>query len=160
MKGSPTSSLPSEPMSLAERQDAGPLSLEGAASEEAPAAPSLDAVYRAHAATVARWVAHLGGPSIDVEDVVHEIFLVVRRQLAKFRGDAKLTSWLYRITARTVRDWRRKDRFRRFVRRTPPLSQSGAAGSSTTRRREKPDDTGHGAAVASIVWPEQGWTGS
>jgi RNA polymerase sigma-70 factor (ECF subfamily) len=79
--------------------------------------PTLDIVYRAHAPVVARWAAHLGGPSADVEDLVHEIFLVVRRRLPEFRGDAKVTTWLYRITERVVRDWRRKDRLRRLIRR-------------------------------------------
>jgi RNA polymerase sigma-70 factor (ECF subfamily) len=105
-------------MPLAERQSVGALNLEVPTSDEAPAVPSLDAVYRTHAPTVARWVAHLGGPSIDVEDVLHEIFLVVRRQLPRFRGEAKITTWLYSITSRVVLNWRRKDRFRRFVRRT------------------------------------------
>jgi RNA polymerase sigma-70 factor (ECF subfamily) len=81
------------------------------------AALDLDTLYRAHAATVARWAAHLGGPSVDVDDCVHEIFLVARRQLARFRGDAKVTTWLYRITERVVNDWRRKERGRDWLRR-------------------------------------------
>jgi RNA polymerase sigma-70 factor, ECF subfamily len=67
---------------------------------------------------VARWVSHLGGPSADVEDLVHEIFLVVERRLADFRGDAKLTTWLYRITERVVRERRRNDRVRGWLGRT------------------------------------------
>ncbi len=89
------------------------------AEGKAPA-PSLDGLYRAHAATVARWVAHLGGPRLDVEDAVHEVFLVVGKRLPEFRGDAKITTWLYRITERVVRGGRRRERLRRwldFVRR-------------------------------------------
>ncbi len=78
----------------------------------------LDAVYRQHARTVARWVAHLGGPRIDVDDLVHEIFLVAQRRLAEFRGAAKITTWLYRITARVVSSRRRRERARRWMRRT------------------------------------------
>ena len=76
--------------------------------------PSLDTLYRAHAPTVARWAAKLVGPGVDVEDLVHEIFLVARRRLPEFRGDAKVTTWLYRITERVALDHRRKDRFRRW----------------------------------------------
>ena len=76
--------------------------------------PTLDALYRAHAPTVARWAAKLAGPCVDVEDLVHEIFLVARRRLPEFRGDAKITTWLYRITERVARESRRKDRFRRW----------------------------------------------
>ena len=66
--------------------------------EEPLRAPDLDAIYRAHAGTVARWAAKLAGPGNDVEDLVHEVFLVARRRLPEFRGDAKVTTWLYRIT--------------------------------------------------------------
>lgn len=78
-------------------------------------APSLDALYRAHAAAVARWAAHLGGPRVDVEDAVHEVFLVVGKRLSEFRGDAKVTTWLYRITERVVRGARRRERLRRWL---------------------------------------------
>ena len=77
----------------------------------------LDALYREHARTVARWVAHLGGPRVDVDDLVHEIFLVVQRRLPEFRGDAKVTTWLYRITARVVSGRRRRERARTWMRR-------------------------------------------
>jgi RNA polymerase sigma-70 factor (ECF subfamily) len=84
----------------------------------APAPLDLDEIYRLHAPTVARWVGHLGGPTADVDDLVHEIFLVADRRLSEFRGDAKLTTWLYRITERVVRGRRRNDRIRRWLGRT------------------------------------------
>ena len=83
--------------------------------------PDLEAVYRAHAPTVARWAAKLAGPLIDVDDLVHEIFLVVGRRLPEFRGDAKVTTWLFRITERVARESRRRDRFRRWFARTRRL---------------------------------------
>jgi len=84
----------------------------------APAPADLDEIYRAHAGTVARWVGHLGGPTADVDDLVHEIFLVADRRLPQFRGDAKVTTWLYRITEHVVRGRRRNDRIRRWLGRT------------------------------------------
>ena len=87
---------------------------------------SLDALYRAHAATVARWAAKLAGPFVDVEDLVHEIFLVARRRLPEFRGDAKVTTWLYRITERVALENRRKDRFRRWFSRARQVEIEGA----------------------------------
>ena len=89
-----------------------------AVAAEAPVALTLDGVYRAHAAQVSRWAAHMGGPWVDVEDAVHEVFMVVRRQLSEFRGDAKISTWLYRITERVVRAARRKERLRTWLRRT------------------------------------------
>jgi RNA polymerase sigma-70 factor, ECF subfamily len=98
----------------------------GAAKSALDASPSgaktnLDALYREHTRDVARWIAHLGGPSLDVEDLVHEVFMVVQRRLPEFRGEAKVTTWLYRITEHVVANARRRERFRRWTRRTRRL---------------------------------------
>jgi RNA polymerase sigma-70 factor (ECF subfamily) len=37
------------------------------------------------------------GDSDDVDDVVQEVFIKVYRGLAKYRGDAKFSTWVYRI---------------------------------------------------------------
>jgi RNA polymerase sigma-70 factor (ECF subfamily) len=73
---------------------------------------SFESVYREHAQTVARWARQLGGSSIDVEDVVQEVFEVVGRRLPGFRGDARLTSWLFEITRKTTANHRRRQRWR------------------------------------------------
>jgi RNA polymerase sigma-70 factor (ECF subfamily) len=83
--------------------------------------PDLDTLYRTHAPTVARWAARLAGPLVDVEDLVHEVFLVVRRRLPEFRGDAKVTTWLFRITEHVAQESRRKARFRRWFSRARKL---------------------------------------
>jgi RNA polymerase sigma-70 factor (ECF subfamily) len=77
----------------------------------------FDAIYRHYGRTVARWTARLGGPTISVEDIVQEIFLVVSRRLSGFRGEAKLSTWLFTITDQTIRNWRRRERWRRLVSR-------------------------------------------
>jgi RNA polymerase sigma-70 factor (ECF subfamily) len=79
----------------------------------------LDTLYRDHAQTVARWVRRLGGPWLDAEDAVHEVFLVARRRLHEFRGDARVTTWLYRIAELIARRHRRRERLRRWLRRGP-----------------------------------------
>jgi RNA polymerase sigma-70 factor (ECF subfamily) len=85
----------------------------GEAAQAAP--PELGELYREHAGTVARFAQRLGGPSLDVEDVVQEVFLVAHKQLPSFRGEARVTTWLYRITENVVRHRRRKERFRRWL---------------------------------------------
>ena len=72
-------------------------------------------IYRRHAGDVARWAARLGALRVDVEDVVQDVFAVVDRKLGSFRGDAKLTTWLFRITDKLVRNHRRRTRTRRFL---------------------------------------------
>src|SRR6266404_2479783 len=70
---------------------------------DAPArGDDFDSVFRQHAAAVARWVAALGGPLLDVEDTVQEVFMVAHRRLSEFRGDAKVSTWLFQITRRVV----------------------------------------------------------
>jgi len=77
---------------------------------------SSAALYREHAQRVAGWASRLGGPrsGADLEDVVQEIFLRVHRALPGFRGEAEITTWLYRITENVVRARRRKEKIRRF----------------------------------------------
>jgi RNA polymerase sigma-70 factor (ECF subfamily) len=81
-----------------------------------PEAPrDLEAIYRQHVQKVARWASRLGGPAIEPEDVAQEVFEKVQHSLSSFRGDAELTTWLYRITENVVRHRRRKERWRRFI---------------------------------------------
>jgi RNA polymerase sigma-70 factor (ECF subfamily) len=80
-----------------------------------PEPPTVAELYRVHAPVVARWAARLGGSQVDVEDVVHEVFLVAQRRLPEFRGDAKPTTWLFRITDLIVRAHRRKARMRAWL---------------------------------------------
>lgn len=56
---------------------------------------------------VSRWVSLLGGPQADREDILQEVFLVVRRRLPSFDG-ANPSGWLYQITRRQVRDFRNR----------------------------------------------------
>lgn len=80
-----------------------------------PEPRDLSALYREHAGAVARWAGRLGGPSIDVEDVVQDVFLTAHRLLPGFRGEAKITTWLFRITQNQVRHRRRKERWLRLL---------------------------------------------
>ncbi len=76
---------------------------------------SLDSIFRSHASDVNRWAAWLGGARVDPDDVVQEVFLVVRRRLDDFRGEG-LRPWLFRITANVVSNLRRRAWFRRIWR--------------------------------------------
>ncbi len=82
--------------------------------------PLLAEIYRRHAGDVARWAARLGGPRIDPDDVVQEVFIVAGRRLGEFRGEAKMSTWLFRITDHVVRNQRRFWRVRRIMTRLAP----------------------------------------
>jgi RNA polymerase sigma factor (sigma-70 family) len=75
----------------------------------------LDRIYEHHVSDVHRWVRRLAGPREDVEDLVHEVFLVALRRRAEFRGDGKLTTWLFRIARLVVKDRRGRERARRWL---------------------------------------------
>jgi RNA polymerase sigma-70 factor, ECF subfamily len=85
-----------------------------ALAEAAEAPFDVAALYRSHGAAVARWAARLGGPGVEAEDVVQEVFMIAQRKLASFRGEASPARWLYRITERVILHRRRKERWRRF----------------------------------------------
>lgn len=110
MKGSP-SPRHQRGVSLPQLAEAAP---DVAADAIRPGA-TLAELFRAHANDVARWAHRLGGPLVDAEDVVQEVFLVAHRRLPEFRYDATPSTWLFRITHNVVRHRRRKDRLRRWL---------------------------------------------
>jgi RNA polymerase sigma-70 factor, ECF subfamily len=79
---------------------------------DTPVPSTLAEAYRDYCQTVARWAWHLGGPDVEIEDAVQEIFLVVSRQMASFRAEARFSSWLYAITRKVVANHRRRHRWR------------------------------------------------
>jgi RNA polymerase sigma factor (sigma-70 family) len=79
------------------------------------AAESIDELYDRHAPQVERWARRLAGPRFDPEDLLHDIFLVVLRRRHEFRGEAKMSTWLFRITQQVVRWRRRNDALRRWL---------------------------------------------
>lgn len=95
--------------------------LETLTSPDAPAASdvstlgSLDALYRAHARAVARFLARLDGPRPDLEDLVHDVFLTADADRARFRGASTVRTWLFGIAYNLLRARRRRERLRRFL---------------------------------------------
>ena len=93
---------------MAQRKD--PLAASGPEPAE-----SIDAIYDRYAPQVERWARRLAGPQFDAEDLLHDIFLVVVRRWREFRGEAKITTWLFRVTQQVVRWRRRNDAIRRWL---------------------------------------------
>jgi len=108
-------------------------SVDPSARTEAESQPlEFDAVYQAHSQTVARWVARLGGPGVDVEDLTQEVFLLVNRRLSEFRQESRLSTWLFSITAKIVANDRRRRRTRRWWMRFAPRSVEEAVATTET----------------------------
>jgi RNA polymerase sigma-70 factor, ECF subfamily len=69
------------------------------------------ALLRAHQDEVYTLARRLVGDPHLASDVAQEALIRAWRALPKFRGDARLSTWLYRITANTA--WTHKTRLRR-----------------------------------------------
>ncbi len=53
------------------------------------------------------------GPNRELEDLTQEAFLEIFRSLSSYRGDAKLSTWLSRVTAHVA--------FRHLAKKRPPM---------------------------------------
>jgi RNA polymerase sigma-70 factor, ECF subfamily len=99
------------------------------------------AIYDAWFDDVSRWIRALGGLEADRDDIVQEVFLVVRRRLKAFDG-ANVAGWLYRITTRQVRDFRRRAWVKHiFTRRRSQepemLAHAGSSPAAALERKEE-----------------------
>jgi RNA polymerase sigma-70 factor (ECF subfamily) len=81
------------------------------------------------------------GREEDARDVVQDAFLRAFRALPGFKGQAKFSSWLYRITLNLCRDFMRRDRRAPFVQ--PPDGVDIA--------QLVPADTGHVDSIEDVV---------
>jgi len=89
-------------------REPGPESGERAASSSHATPPlTLEEVYARHSGFVWRIVRRLGVPDHGVEDVMHEVFLVVHRRLPEYDGRVAMTTWLYHLTRGVVSNQRR-----------------------------------------------------
>jgi RNA polymerase sigma-70 factor (ECF subfamily) len=55
------------------------------------------------------------GDATQAEDITHDVFLKVFRNLERFRGEARVRTWLYRITINHCQNWLRKWQHRHVV---------------------------------------------
>lgn len=111
-----------------------------AARAAASPSPALVAAYREHFQFVWRSARRLGAPPAAVDDVVQDVFLIVARRLAEFRGDASMRTWLFAITMRVVQFHRRTDS--RHLRRVEAFAEAHAeAGGVDPYARRDASDT-------------------
>jgi RNA polymerase sigma-70 factor (ECF subfamily) len=84
--------------------------------EEANGRPEpLDRLYEEHASDVKRWARRLAGPRVDLEDLVHDVFVIALRRRFVSRRQANVTTWLFRVTENVVRNRMRRGFIRRLL---------------------------------------------
>jgi RNA polymerase sigma-70 factor (ECF subfamily) len=69
---------------------------------------AFQALVERHRSMVYRVAYQFAGNHYDAEDIAQEVFIKVYRSLDKFRQDAQLSSWLYRIVMNACIDHRRR----------------------------------------------------
>jgi RNA polymerase sigma-70 factor (ECF subfamily) len=85
------------------------------ASSTSERSDPLDDLYARHASDVKRWARRLAGPSADLEDLVHDVFVVALRRRFDPSGEGSVRTWLFRITHHVVRGRRRRARIREVI---------------------------------------------
>jgi RNA polymerase sigma-70 factor (ECF subfamily) len=75
-------------------------------------------LYERYAPLVHRFASALGVPTDEREDAAQDIFIAVYRSLKHFRGEAQLSTWIYRIAARHAIRLGRRRRTRETMRLT------------------------------------------
>ena len=101
---------------------------------------AFEDIVRAHEATVYRLALRQLGSREDAEDAAQEVFLKAYTGLNSFRGDSKLSVWLYRITSNVCTDMLRRRR------ETVSLSQENEEGEPL--QLELPDERFDPVALA------------
>ena len=69
---------------------------------------AFQALVERHRSMVYRVAYQFAGNHFDAEDIAQEVFIKVYRSLDRFRQDAQLSSWMYRIVMNACIDHRRR----------------------------------------------------
>lgn len=93
----------------------------------------------------------LTGSIEDAEDLSQEVFLKAYRSIKKFKGEASLGSWLYRITLNAFLDRKRKLAFK-MEKQQQPLEERVASESLLDGRGNNPGTTD---SIATHETPEE-----
>jgi len=77
---------------------------------------NFEALVREHQGMVFRTLTRMTGPGAQVEDLAQEVFLRLYRALPHFRGDATVSTYLYRIVVNVAQDeWKRRRKEREHI---------------------------------------------
>ena len=68
-----------------------------------PSTEDFQAIHASYWPRIHRYLARLVGPT-EAEDLTQEVFLRVNRGLPDFKGEAKLSTWIYRIATNVATD--------------------------------------------------------
>lgn len=99
-----------------------------AARWQAGDATAFDDLVAAYQTRVARLAQRLLGWNDEVDDVVQEVFVAAYHHWNRFRGDAKLSTWLLTLTVNQCRSFQRKKWLRERLARAAQLLWGSSRG--------------------------------
>jgi RNA polymerase sigma-70 factor, ECF subfamily len=108
--------------------------LAGARGRAGARAEAFDALFRALREPILALCLHLTGRRADAEDALQEAFLAVYRALPAFRGEARLSTWVWRIALRAA--LRVRARRRDHVELDPETPAAGGGAAALEARDE------------------------
>jgi RNA polymerase sigma-70 factor, ECF subfamily len=91
-------------------------------------------LYRLFRRQVAANIYRVLGNRDELDDLVQEVFVIAFRGLDRFRGEAKLSTWLYRICVNVA-----LGRIRSKTRRPPPVLRPDPVGEGVDSSPETPE---------------------
>jgi RNA polymerase sigma-70 factor (ECF subfamily) len=65
---------------------------------------AFEALYREHSSRLFGLTVRMLGNRTDAEDMLQDIFLTAHRKLKSYRGDARLSTWLFRLATNQCLD--------------------------------------------------------
>ncbi len=110
---------------------------------------AFNELVRAYEARVFGLVLRMLGRRDEAEDVAQEVFVQVFKAIDQFRGDSKLSTWVFRITVNLCKN------------RTKYLSRrhDGAHGELDAMEAHAPLDLAKGSSVAHVARPDEELSG-
>ncbi|MEM7159390.1 MAG: RNA polymerase sigma factor [Myxococcota bacterium] len=114
-----------------------------------------EALYRAHADFVARFLMRLGARGQDVPDLIQEVFLVAHRRGGFVPDRAKPTTWLAEISFRVFSDRRKKSRRKLEDFDTESVIMAPSQASSPAERTEKRQALARVQTALNTLTPEK-----
>ncbi|MCD8482615.1 MAG: RNA polymerase sigma factor [Verrucomicrobia bacterium] len=88
---------------------------------------ALSAIMASYRDPLFRFAMRSVGNEMDAVEIVSEAFVRLYRHAARFRPQAKVSTWLFAITANLCRDYHRRQKRRRWLSFWSPL-ESGESG--------------------------------
>ena len=98
-------------------------------------------VYDEYHARVLRYLTRMVGAA-EAEDLTQEVFVKIGQALETFRGESRLSTWIYRIATNAALDRLRRPSARRECEMTQPVEEIAETGTAEGLR------TGEGTASA------------